>query len=163
AAIGQRVDLRDIIGLTGLPPDRVALILERLVRSRLVSEQERGHELTYELAHPLIQEAIYERIGGARRRGLHPNIRRTLLWTDRLGEAAAHFARSAELGDDEAIAALRDAVRQAEDRGAYREALTILNALVELIPAGDKRWLDVLKALHWQAEWVVDHRADAHA
>ena len=163
AAIGRRVDFRDLVALIGLPADRLALILERLVRSRLVSEQEHGHELTYELAHPLIQEAIYERIGAARRRGLHRVIGRTLLGADRLGEAAAHFARSADVGDDEAIAALRDAVRQAEDRGAYREALTILDALVELVPAGDERWLDVLKALHWEAEWVVDHRADAHA
>lgn len=163
AAVGRRIDLRDLIGLVGLPEDRMALVLERLVRSRLLSEQERGHELTYELAHPLIQDAIYERIGAARRRGLHRGIGRALLATDRLGEAAAHFARSAEIGDEEAIAALRDAVRQAEHRGNYREALTILNALVELIPAGDKRWLEVLKALHWQAEWVVDHRADADA
>jgi DNA-binding CsgD family transcriptional regulator len=163
AAIGRRVDFRDLVGLIGLPADRLALILERLVRSRLVSEQEHGHELTYELAHPLIQEAIYERIGAARRRGLHRGIGRTLVVADRLGEAAAHFARSADVGDDEAIAALRDAVRQAEDRGAYREALTILDALVELVPAGDERWLDILRALHWEAEWVVDHRADAHA
>ena len=163
ATIGRRVDLRDFVGLSGLPADRLALILERLVRSRLVSEQERGHELTYEVAHPLIQEAIYERIGAARRRGLHRVIGRTLLAADRLGEAAAHFACSAEVGDDEAIAALRDAVRQAEDRGAYREALTILDALVDLVPAGDERWLGVLEALHWQAEWVVDHRADVHA
>ena len=153
----------DLIGLAGLPADRLALILERLVRSRLVFEQERGHELTYELAHPLIREAIYERIGAARRRGLHRGIGRMLLAADRLGEAAAHFARSAEVGDDEAIAALRDAVRQAEDRGAYREALMILDSLVELVPAGDERWLGVLEALHWEADWVVDHRADAHA
>ena len=163
AAVGRRIDLRDLVGLTDLPADRLALVLERLVRSRLLSEHERDHQLTYELAHPLIQEAIYERIGAARRRRLHRSVARVLLATDRLGEAAAHFARSAEVGDDEAIAALRDAIRQAEDRGAYREALAILNALVELVPVGDKRWLDVLKALHWQAEWVVDHRADAHA
>ncbi len=163
AAVGRRIDLRDLIGLTDLPANRLALVLERLVRSRLLSEHERDHELTYELAHPLIQEAIYERIGAARRRGLHRSIGRALLAADRLGEAAAHFARSAEVGDDEAIAVLRDAVRQAEDRGAYREALTILSALVQLVPAGDNRWLDVLKALQWQAEWVVDHRADAHA
>jgi DNA-binding CsgD family transcriptional regulator len=163
AVIGRRVDFRDCVELTELPADRLALVLERLVRARLVSEQERSHELTYELAHPLIEEAIYQRIGAARRRGLHRRIGRTLLTAGRLGEAAPHFARSAEVGDDEAIAALRNAVRQAEDRGAYREALTILDALVEIVPAGDARWLDVLKALSWEAEWVVDHRADAHA
>ena len=81
----------------------------------------------------------------------------------RLGEAAPHFARSAEVGDTEAIEALSDGVRDAEERGAYRESLTILGALVELIPTGDERWLDVLYALAWRAEWVVDHRADVHA
>jgi DNA-binding CsgD family transcriptional regulator len=163
AAVGRRVELRELVALTGLSSDQLATILERLVRSRLAAEQERGRELTYELAHPLIQEAVYQRMGAARRRGLHRKIGRTLLAAGGLGEAAAHFARSAEVGDDEAIAALRDAVRQAEERGAYREALTILGALVELVPAGDERWLGVLEALSWEAEWVVDHRADADA
>jgi DNA-binding CsgD family transcriptional regulator len=163
AAVGRRLELREVVALTGPPADQLTPILELLVRSRLAAEQERGRELTYELAHPLIQEAIYQRMGAARRRGLHRKIGRMLLAAGRLGEAAAHFARSAEVGDDEAIAALRDAVRQAEERGAYREALTILDALVELVPAGDERWLGVLEALSWEAEWVVDHRADAHA
>ena len=35
--------------------------------------------------------------------------------------------------------------------------------MVELLPAGDERWLDVLEALSWQADWVVDHRADSNA
>ena len=67
------------------------------------------------------------------------------------------------MGDSEAIEALSGAVRQAEERHAYREALTILGALVELIPPGDERWLAVLDALALDAEWVVDHRADVHA
>jgi hypothetical protein len=32
-----------------------------------------------------------------------------------------------------------------------------------LVPPNDERWLHVLAALSWRAEWVVDHRADAHA
>jgi DNA-binding NarL/FixJ family response regulator len=119
--------------------------------------------LSYELAHPLLQEAIYQRISEVRRRALHRLAGRALLAAARLGEAAPHFARSAEVGDDEAIRTLRDAVRQAEERGAYHEALLILDTLVELVPAGDERWLGVLEALSWQAEWVVDHRADSHA
>jgi DNA-binding CsgD family transcriptional regulator len=163
ATVGRRVEFRDLVSLTGLAIDRLPPTLERLVRSRLVTEDERGLELGYEIAHPLIEEAIYQRIGGARRRGLHRLIGRTLLAEGRLGEAAPHFARSAETGDQEAIEALRDAIREAEERGAYREALTILDALVELVPPGDERWLDILNALSWNAEWVVDHRADVHA
>jgi DNA-binding CsgD family transcriptional regulator len=163
ATIGRRVELRDVVALGGLPEDRLGVILERLVRSRLVAEEERGNELGYELVHPLVQDAIYQRIGAARRRTLHRLIGRTLRAGGRLGEAAPHFAQSAQVGDDEAIETLRDAVRQAEERGAYREALTILDALVELVPGGDERWLAVLEGLAWQAEWVVDHRADVHA
>jgi DNA-binding CsgD family transcriptional regulator len=163
ATMGRRVEFRELVGLTGLASDRLPVTLERLVRSRLVIEEERGRELGYEIAHPLIAEAIYQRIGGARRRGLHRLVGRELRAAGRLGEAAPHFARSAEVGDKEAIQALSDGVRDAEKRGAYRESLTILDALVELIPAGDERWLDVLHALSWRAEWVVDHRADAHA
>jgi DNA-binding NarL/FixJ family response regulator len=163
ATVGRRVAFRDLVTFTGLPIDRVPSTLERLVGSRLVIEVERGSNLGYEIAHPLIADALYERIGGARRRGLHRLIGRALRAEGRLGEAAPHYARSADVGDQEAIEALRDAVRQAESRGAYREALTILDALVELVPADDERWLDILNALSWNAEWVVDHRADAHA
>ncbi len=153
STVGRRVAFRDLVAFTGLPIDRLPATLERLARSRLVVEVERGPDLSYEIAHPLIEEAIYERIGGARRRGLHRLVGRALLADGRLGEAAPHFVRSAEIGDRETIGVLRDAVRQAEGRGAYREALTILDALVELVPADDERWLDILNALSWRAEW----------
>src|SRR5207249_2552816 len=100
---------------------------------------------------------------GARRRALHRLAGRVLFARGRLGDAAAHFAQSAEIGDPETIEALRDAVRQAERQEAHQEALTILNTLVELLPRGDPRWLDVFDAMSWEAEWVVDHRADAKA
>jgi len=163
AAVQARVDLPDLVTFSGLPVERLAAVLEQLARLRLVREDERGRQLSYEVAHPLIQQSIYERIGGARRRGLHRRIARVLLAAGRLAEAAPHFVRSAAVGDEEAIDALRDAVHQAESRGTYREALTILEALVELIPEGDERWLDILGALSWKAEWVIDHRADTYA
>jgi DNA-binding NarL/FixJ family response regulator len=163
AAFARRVDWRDLALFSGRPDEELAGILERLVRSRLVIEDARGQEISYEIAHPLVQEAIYQQIGAARRLRVHRLIGRALLAAGSLGEAASHFARSATVGDDEAISAICDAVRQAEARDAYREALTSLNALVELIPPGDPRWLDVLSSLSWRAEWVTDHRADSHA
>ncbi|HVW34222.1 MAG TPA: LuxR C-terminal-related transcriptional regulator, partial [Acidimicrobiia bacterium] len=48
-----------------------------------------------------------------------------------------------------------------EERGAYGEGLRILGALVELLPAGDRRWVEVANAFSGRAEWVFDHRADA--
>jgi tetratricopeptide (TPR) repeat protein len=128
-----------------------------------VVEEERGRVPGYEITHPLIQEMIYEEIGGARRFALHRHVGRTLLLMGRLGEAALHFAGSAETGDDEAIEVLREALRQAEERGAFREGLTILGSLVDLLPSGDRRWEGVADALFGEADWVIDHRADAEA
>jgi class 3 adenylate cyclase/DNA-binding CsgD family transcriptional regulator len=163
AALGRRVELGEIVGLSGRPLDRLAPILDGLVRARLIVDEERGAELTYEVAHPLVAEAIYQGIGTARRRALHRLVARALLAAGRLGEAAPHFARSADVGDPEAVEALTDALRQAEGRGAYREALGVLGSLVDLLPAGDERWLEVAGAMSWEAEWVIDHRADVYA
>lgn len=160
ALLGRPVEASDLVDLTGQPLERLAAILERLVRSRLVLEQERGREVNHEVAHPLIQEAICQSIGAARRRTVHRLLGRALLATGRLGEAASHYARSASVGDSEAIEALRVAMRQAEERHTYREALGILGTLVELLPPGDGRWLELLDAMSRQGEWVVDHRVD---
>ena len=56
--------------------------------------------------------------------------------TGQLAEAALHFARSAVRGDPEAVEVLLDAMRQAERREAYREALELQAELVDLLPAG---------------------------
>ena len=162
AVFGRRVELGPLLELVESSVDASAA-LERLVASRLITEQELNHELTYEIAHPLVQEAIYQGIGGARRRHLHRLAARALLTAGQLGEAAPHFARSSRVGDAEAIEGLLQAVRQAEERQAYREALEILGALIEILPPRDKRWLEVADAISWEAEWVVDHRADVHA
>jgi class 3 adenylate cyclase/DNA-binding CsgD family transcriptional regulator len=161
--VGYRAELSDLVRLSGKSLDELAPILERLVQIRLVSEVEDGRDLSYEIDHPLIQEAIYRSIGGARRRALHRHAARVLVSAGRLGAAAPHFVRAAEPGDDEAIDALCGALRQAEDGQHHREALALLEALLELVPAGDRRWQQVLQAMPLQPEWVVDHRADASA
>jgi class 3 adenylate cyclase/DNA-binding CsgD family transcriptional regulator len=163
AVVGRRVGLGDVAALSGRPLDRLGLLLDGLVRARFLTEEERGREVTYEITHPLIQEAIYEDLGAARRHALHRLVARSLLAAGRMGEAAPHFTRSAQVGDPEAIEALCGAVRQAEERELYRDALTILGTLVELLPPGDQRWLEVLDALVLQADWVVDNRADVYA
>ena len=154
ATLGRRVDLATLAAVSQTPFETLAGALGRLVRARLVVEDERDRDVTYEITHPLIQEAIYEGVSAARRQAAHRAIGRALVGTGRLGEAAAHFARSAHVGDDEAITALSDAVREAERRHAYREAVIILSALAELLPSGDDRWLDVADVLSRQADWV---------
>ncbi|MGH9036342.1 MAG: hypothetical protein ACRD0O_11310, partial [Acidimicrobiia bacterium] len=100
---------------------------------------------------------------GARRRALHRHVAQTLVANGRPGPAAAHYVRSADVGDREAVDALRDALAQAEARQLHREAIALLDALLELLPAGDRRWLDIFDAMAVQPEWVVDHRVDAGA
>jgi len=163
AVLGRPAKLGDLGAITGRGLEELAPILAALVAIRAVTEEERGRDLIYEIHHPLVRDIIYQAMGGARRRLLHRDVAAALSRQGRTAEAARHFARCADVGDADAIDALRDAVRQAEGREAYREALELLGELGELLPSGDPRWLEVSEAMSWRAEWVVDHRADTHA
>jgi DNA-binding CsgD family transcriptional regulator len=163
AVVDRPLPRADLAALTGRPPEQLEPVLATLITGRAVAENQRVGELVYEIQHPLLREVIYQQISGARKRDLHRQAARSLLEGGRLAEAALHFARSAERGDEEAIRVLRDAMRQAEQREAFRESLDLLAELVELLPSDDPRWLDVLEAMDWRAEWVVDHRAEARA
>lgn len=160
AVHGQRAGLQEIESFGGEPPDRLAVTLDTLLRSRLVIEEERGRDVIYEIAHPLIQEAIYERIGAARRRTLHRRVARALVESGRFAAAGSHFVRSADPGDSEAIDALLVALHQAQARELHREALAILKSLMELLPPGDRRWLELLGILVWQGSEFLDHKTD---
>ena len=162
AVAGRPVTLSDLTALSGQSIEELGPLLVDLLGFRAVVEEERGRELTYSVHHPLVRDVIYQAIGGVRRRILHRQVGRALLGAGRLAEAALHFARSADPGDTEAIEALIEAMRQAEQREASTEALELLGELVELLPDGDPRWLDVLEAMFSGAEWVVEHRADSH-
>ena len=162
AVVGRRMPFAELIALTGRPEEELGPILDGLARSPLITQDERGGELSYEIAHPIVQEAIYQTLGATRRRAVHRRVGRSLLADGRLGEAAPHIARSAEPGDSDAIDALCRAVRQAEDRHAYREALIILGSLAEVLPADDDRWMGVLDGLVLDADWIFDHRADVY-
>ena len=72
SVLGYRAEFGDLVRVSGKTLDELAPRLERLVHERFISEEEQGRQLTYEIAHPLIQEAIYQSVGGARRRALAP-------------------------------------------------------------------------------------------
>jgi class 3 adenylate cyclase/tetratricopeptide (TPR) repeat protein len=161
AVLGQRVEFDDLVKLSGGAVDQLATCLGRLVRGRFVTEEEHGRALTYELFHPLVQESIYQSIGSVRRRSVHRQVARALFAAGRHDAAAPHYARSATPGDAEAVDALGAALREAEERQAHREALGILASLVEILPSGDGRWLQVADAMSEKADWV--YRGRAHA
>jgi class 3 adenylate cyclase/ATP/maltotriose-dependent transcriptional regulator MalT len=161
--IGYRAELKDLLRLGGQSLDDLAAILERLQRVRLVAELEEGGELLYEISHPLIQDAIYSQIGGARRRSLHRHAARVLVEAGRYGAAASHVVQAADPGDDEAVQTLCEALRRAEAGEHHREALALLEALLTMLPAGDNRWRAVVGVMPLTPEWIVDHRADVAA
>jgi tetratricopeptide (TPR) repeat protein len=154
AVLGHRVEMTELMEATGRTLERLAEILDTLVQSRLVVEEGQGPVLTYEIAHELIQETIYDGIGSGRRRAMHRLVGRALLAAGRLGAAAPHFARSADRADPEAIVAMREALRQAEAREAHGESVGILSALVQILPYDDQRWLQVLDVMTLRPEKV---------
>jgi DNA-binding CsgD family transcriptional regulator len=163
AVLGQRVAVDDLVQVSGRPLERMAQLLSETIEQRLVNEEERGRELEYEISHPLFQEAIYQRMTRARQRAVHSQIARSLVAAGRLAQAAPHFVRSAGPGDQEAIATVLSAFRQAEERESHGEAMVLLEALLALIPANDPRWLEALDVMAEDPEWVGDHKADAYA
>lgn len=156
SVLGHPANLAELAGFSDRPPEQAARVIDELLQSRAVIEEERAGEILYGFTHPLIQETAYQTLGATRRRALHRMIGRALRGSGQAAEAAPHFARSAVVGDDEAIGALLEAIRQAEGQGAYRESLTLLSGLVDVLPSGDARWLEAADALAWQADWVID-------
>lgn len=74
ALIGHRVVLGGVARLSARDPDRVVHALDALWRARLVTAEERGRNVVYEIAHPLVQQAVYEGIGPPRRTALHRQL-----------------------------------------------------------------------------------------
>jgi ATP/maltotriose-dependent transcriptional regulator MalT len=163
AVIGSRSELGDLLRLSGRSLDEMVAMLEGLQRHRLVTETADGRELLYEISHPLVQEAIYGQIGGARRRALHRHAARVLVEAGRYGAAASHVVQAADPGDEEAVSTLCEALRRAEAGEHHREALRLLEALLTMLPAGDLRWRRVVDIMPITPEWVADHRADVGA
>lgn len=163
AVVGRPVSLGDLTAMTGGSLEEIGPVLADLVESRIVFEQERGGGVGYVLQHPLVRDVIYQATNAASRRVLHRQAARSLLQAGHLAEAALHFARSADRGDSEAVDVLLAAMRQAERREAYREALELQAELVDLLPEDDPRWLEVLEAMYARAEWLIDHRAETDA
>lgn len=156
SVLGHPATRDQLASLADRSPEQVTGVIDELLRSRAVIEEEDAGEIRYGFLHPLIRETAYQTLGATRRRALHRMIGRALLGSGAVAEAAPHFARSAVVGDDEAIAALLEGIRRAEEREAYRESLTLLTGLVDILPGGDDRWLEAADALAWQADWVND-------
>ncbi len=119
AVIGYRAELTDLLRLTGQSLDDLAAILERLETVRLVGEVEAGRELLYEVAHPLIQEAIYGQISGARAGALS-----TATWLECWSKPAITAPRPATSCRPPTRATTRRSTRSAKPCGGRRPGST---------------------------------------
>lgn len=163
AVVDQRFDVEGLQRLTERSAKEISMALEALSNTRLVAEHGTTSDLRYEIAHPIVQEVIYEEIGSARKSLLHSRIAHLMLESDRLGAAASHFARAGTRDDEEAVDALFRAMEQASKRDLYQEALAVLEALLEVLPSGDPRWVRVLDSITLHSEWVLSHLAETDA
>jgi ATP/maltotriose-dependent transcriptional regulator MalT len=156
SVMGRRVDLAELQRFTRRSPDQLTGALQRLAGVHLVSKHDQGAELIYEISHPLVRDAIYQSLG-ARRPALHRRMARALETSGRLGEAASHFAWSAQPGDPEVVTALVRALHHTWSQGAFAEAFVILASLADIMPAEDQRWLEVLDAMPHNPEWASSY------
>jgi len=159
AVLGHSFRLRTIARLMSTDATRR---LDELSRRGLLREVDRDGATSYEFAHPLMQEVVYESIGRARRRELHEHVARVL--TDEpIAVRAYHAARGALAGDVMALALIRDAAREAERAEAHHEALQFLDAARQLIDPGSDGYRGVLDEIGWQAGEAADHVAGVPA
>lgn len=159
AVIGRRSQIEELAAVIKRPTSRLAADLDELVRGHLITETTHSTDPTYDIIHPLVRETIYQEMSAQRRRIVHRDLARRFAEGGRLAEAASHYARCASVGDDEAIDILIAALDEAEHIESPYEAMTLLEGLLVLVPSGDRRWLRVLDAMVWDAEWVLDYNA----
>src|SRR5207253_1425903 len=60
AVAGGRVELGELVRFSGRPLEELAPAVRRLTRTRLVTEDQRGNRVAYEVAHPVIAETLDE-------------------------------------------------------------------------------------------------------
>lgn len=139
AALGTQATHEELRAVGGLDEDALIAAVDELRRADLLAERADGDEIVYDFSHPILQEALYEKIGLARRRTLHGIIAEALenLYDGRAmlhaGQLAYHYAR----GETRRLAAkavvyLQAAAREASARYANREAADYLERALSI-------------------------------
>ena len=132
AVLGDAVSLRDVAAVTRRPPVEVVSQLGDAFDAQLLDEAEDRAVFRHQLVH----DAIYQHVPPPARRLLHREAAAALMaaGADRL-DVAGHVVLGAERGDDEAVAWLRDAAREAAPR-APQVTLELLRRAEALLPGG---------------------------
>jgi hypothetical protein len=156
--VGRPTDLEELRRIhSSDAPQSLSAAMATLVNARLVVARDADGDPAYELSHPLVQDCIYAALDSAHRRSLHHRVALALTASNLLGEAARHYARSAQRGDVETVTVLVRALAESWARQTYAEAFVILGSLLEVLPSGDRRWVDVLDAMPPDAGWAASY------
>ncbi|MGH8065209.1 MAG: ATP-binding protein [Candidatus Entotheonellia bacterium] len=128
AVIGTEVPVPLLQRLAELPEDVLQRDLAQLQGREFLYETHLFPEHTYTFKHALTREVAYGSLLHERRHALHRMLVEALeaLYPDRLGESAERLAHHALQGEvwEKALLYGRQAGTKAQNRGAYREALT---------------------------------------
>jgi class 3 adenylate cyclase len=147
AVIGRDFDLELLLAVLELPETRLLDLLDEAVAASLLSESsERSERFTF--THALVEHALYEDIGRARRTRLHRRVAEALEEQcgdepgERLGELAGHWAAAVVTTDTaKALYYARRAAERALEKLAPDEAVRWYRQALELhdrAPGGDR-------------------------
>jgi DNA-binding CsgD family transcriptional regulator len=134
AVLGDTVTLRDVAAVARRAPADVVTQLSHAFDAHLLDEA--GGRMAFR--HQLVHDAIYQHIPQAARRLLHREAAATRMaaGADPL-DVADHLMLGAERGDEQAIAWLRDAAREASAK-APMVAVELVRRAEALLPGGHR-------------------------
>jgi DNA-binding CsgD family transcriptional regulator len=134
AVLGDAVSLRDVAAVARRSPTDVVGQLSDAFDAQLLDEAD--ERLVFR--HQLVHDAIYQHVPAPARRLLHREaaIALTAAGADRL-DVADHLMLGAERGDEQAIASLRAAAREASTQ-APLIALELVRRAEALLPGGHR-------------------------
>ncbi|MGH9223784.1 MAG: ATP-binding protein, partial [Acidimicrobiales bacterium] len=130
AVLGREFDVRVVEQVAGMAAEPILLATEEAARAGIIDEQA-GSEGTYQFAHGLFREVLYDALSGWRRRRLHAEVARCLeampapqpTTRRRVAELAYHFVEAGEAGDlAKAVGYAATAAEDALASLAYEEA-----------------------------------------
>ena len=160
AVVRHPLPLSDLAALTELSAERLDAVLAGLIAGRAVSEGEQASGPIYELAHPLIERHDLPADQRAARTGPAPADRAGLLESGRLRRSRAAFRPIARRATRKRWGSCSTRCARQNSARPSRGARPAVRA--DRYPAAaEPHWLDVLEAMSWHAEMVVDHRAES--
>lgn len=158
AVLGDAVSLRDVAAVAGRSPAEVVGRLRDAFDAQLLDEADERVLFRHQLVH----DAIYRHVPPSARRLLHREAAVALMaaGADRL-EVADHLMLGAERGDEQAVAWLRDAARDASGQAPLVTVELLLRA--EALLPDDDPGVDLVSAEVVQALLRAGRVAEASA